>query len=258
MIRLRVQGLTQRFPSRDGRWRTVLDEVSLEIEPGSFTCLLGPSGSGKSTLLHVMAGFERPSQGRVLAGEDEVRRPSPSRPVIFQEPGLFPWRSVLGNVLFALQARGLRGPEARQRALRYLHMVGLGEAADLHPHQLSGGMKQRAAIARALAVEPEALFLDEPFSALDTFTRFLLQDELLKLWRERRTTIVFVTHDIDEAVYLGQRAVLLSPAQGRITRDIRLSLPRPCDRTSPDFLAARREVFAAFELIHEQALEYVL
>jgi NitT/TauT family transport system ATP-binding protein len=253
VIRLEAKGISRSFPNPAGGERTVLDAVDLHIEPGSFTCLLGPSGCGKSTLLHILAGFDKPNAGQALAGGQPITGPDPTRPVIFQEPGLFPWRTVLGNVLFPLEARGERGPQARDKARSFIELVGLTHAVNLFPHQLSGGMKQRTSLARALAVQPQALFLDEPFAALDTFTRFKLQDELLRLWKEQSTTVVFVTHDIDEAVYLAERVVLLSPGRGRISHEISIRMARPCDRTSPSFLAARREVYAAFELVHEEA-----
>jgi NitT/TauT family transport system ATP-binding protein len=251
-VSLELRDVTKRFDQR-----LVLEHLDLRLESGTFTTLLGPSGCGKSTILHLLAGFEKPSAGEVWAGEARVRKPDARRPVIFQEPGLFPWRTALGNVRFALEAQGIRGSEARDKASTFLELVGLGHALDLHPHQLSGGMKQRVAIARALALEPDVLFLDEPFSALDTFTRFHLQDELLRLWSEKNRTVVFVTHDIDEAVYLSQRVVLLAPGKG-IAGDFRIDLPRPAERTGSAFLAARREVYSAFHLIHESATEYAI
>lgn len=251
-VSLELRGVTKRFEDR-----VVLENLDLHLEAGTFTTLLGPSGCGKSTILHLLASFEKPSFGEVRADGQRVSKPDARRPVIFQEAGLFPWRSALGNVLFALEAQGQRGAKARAKAAEYLELVGLGHALDLHPHQLSGGMKQRVAIARALALEPEVLFLDEPFSALDTFTRFRLQDELLRLWSEKNRTVVFVTHDIDEAVYLSQRVVLLAPGKG-IAGDFRIDLPRPAQRTGSAFLTARREVYSAFHLIHETSTDYAI
>lgn len=255
---LELVNVGKHFVEPGGARRSVLSGLSLKLEAGSFTCLLGPSGCGKSTVLHLLAGFERPSAGEVRCGGCPVLGPGPTRPVIFQEPGLFPWCTALGNVLFALKASGRRGPEAKEIAVHYLSLVGLQDALHQHPHQLSGGMKQRVAIARALAVDPDVLLLDEPFSALDTFTRYRLQDELLRLWKQRRSTVVFVTHDIDEAVILAQRVVLLSPVHGRISGDIPIRIPRPADRTGSHFLGARREVFSAFHLIHEEVLEFAI
>jgi len=249
---LELVGVTKRFNAPGGTSRTILESLDLRLEAGTFTCLLGPSGSGKSTILHLLAGFEKPSSGQVLAGGRPVAEPDPRRPVLFQEPGLFPWRTVLGNVLFALEASGQRGAEARAIAEQYLAIVGMEGELQHHPHQLSGGMKQRVAIARALALQPEVLFMDEPFAALDTFTRYRLQDELLRLCQEQNSTVVFVTHDLDEAVYLAQRVVLLSPLQGRIAGDIPIALPDPPSRTSRAFLDARQEIFQAFHRIHHE------
>jgi NitT/TauT family transport system ATP-binding protein len=175
--------------------------------------------------------------------------------MIFQDYGLYPWKSVLGNVLFGLRARNIAAAEARERAHAALDMVGLRTAADKHPHELSGGMKQRVAIARALAVEPDILFMDEPFAALDAFTRIHLQDELLRIWQERRPTVVFVTHDLDEAITLGQRVVLMAPKPGRIQRVIDIPLPYPRERTQDNFALFRRQLFEEFHLVHRQAAE---
>jgi NitT/TauT family transport system ATP-binding protein len=248
-----LQGVEKRFRSARGEEQVALSQVELEIKSGEFVCLVGPSGCGKTTLINLLAGFERPTIGQVVIDGRPVTGPDPDHIMIFQDYGLYPWRSVLGNVLFGLQARGVAPAEARERALATLELVGLVAAADKHPHELSGGMKQRVAIARALAVEPSVLFMDEPFAALDAFTRLHLQDELLRLWQETRSTVVFVTHDLDEAIALGQRIILMAPAPGRIQRIINVDLAHPRERTQDDFAQFRRELFTEFHLVHQQA-----
>jgi len=255
MKEISVDDVSLSFPRPDGSSREVLSDVSLKVEKGELLVLAGPSGCGKSTLMNLMAGFLRPSSGKVSIDGREVQKPDPRNIVIFQDYGLFPWRSVLGNVTFGLEAKGVPKAEAKETALRYIEMVGLKQFADSHPGQLSGGMKQRVSIARALAVEPEILFMDEPFAALDAFTRFRLQDELLKIWSERGQTIVFVTHDLDEAAYLSGKVVLMAPNPGRVKAIMKSPLPRPLSRGSAALLSFRNEIFAAFELIHQQAAQ---
>jgi len=249
--KLSLQGVTKDYQTAQGA-QTVLHQLDLEIQAGEFVCLVGPSGCGKSTLINLMAGFEQPTAGTIRIDGAAVSGPDPDRIMLFQDYGLFPWRTVLGNLLFALRARGVPRHTARERALSALTLVGLQQAADKHPHQLSGGMQQRAALARALAVEPSMLLLDEPFAALDAFTRLHLQDELLLIWQKKRPTIIFVTHDLDEAIALGQRIVLLAPNPGRVQRILTVGLPYPRERTASDFAEFRRELFNEFHLIHEQ------
>ena len=259
--KIRLQGVEKRFRSAKGEEQIALSQLDLEIATGEFVCLVGPSGCGKTTLTNLMAGFERPTSGEVLIGGRPVAGPDPDHIMIFQDYGLYPWRTVLGNVLFGLQAKGIPADQARAKALATLELVGLQHSTGKHPHELSGGMKQRVSIARALAVEPSVLFMDEPFAALDAFTRLHLQDELLRLWQETRSTVVFVTHDLDEAIALGQRVVLMAPNPGRIQRVIEVGLSYPRERTSHDFAEVRRQVFNEFHLVHEQAAnaaEYVI
>ncbi|BCS54153.1 ABC transporter ATP-binding protein [Geobacter sp. SVR] len=252
-VKIRMEGVGKTFRSARGEEQVALSRLDLEIKAGEFVCLVGPSGCGKTTLINLMAGFERPSQGSVLIDGKAVSGPDPDHVMIFQDYGLFPWRTVLGNVLFGLQARRLPPGEAREKALAALELVGLRQAADKHPHELSGGMKQRVSIARALAVEPSVLFMDEPFAALDAFTRLYLQDELLRIWNEKRPTVVFVTHDLDEAIALGQRVVLMAPDPGRVRSVLDVTLPYPRERTDDGFAAFRRELFEEFHLVHRQA-----
>ena len=255
---IELRDVSKRFRDAHGGERVVLKDVNLALPERSFTCLLGPSGCGKTTLMNLVAGFDKPCAGSVAINGVPVQGPDPRRSAIFQDYGMFPWRTALGNVLFALAAKGEHGKEARATAMHYLDLVGLGQAAHQHPQQLSGGMRQRVALARALAVRPDTLLMDEPFAALDTFTRFRLQDELLRLWVERRPTVIFVTHDIDEAVYLAERVLVMAPDPGRITHDITIDLPRPCDRTHPLFLEARGKIFQALSLAQRDTAEYAI
>lgn len=253
--KIRLSGVEKRFQSARGEQQVALSRLDLTVNSGEFICLVGPSGCGKTTLINLMAGFEKPSDGSVMIDGKPVLAPDPDHIMIFQDYGLYPWRTVLGNVLFGLQARGVPASEARAKALAALELVGLLPSIDKHPHELSGGMKQRVSIARALAVEPSVLFMDEPFAALDAFTRLHLQDELLRIWTEKQPTVVFVTHDLDEAIALGQKVVLMAPNPGRIQRILDVQLPHPRERTDADFAAFRRELFEEFHLVHRQASE---
>jgi NitT/TauT family transport system ATP-binding protein len=253
--KISLKGVEKRFVTAQGLEQVALSSVDLEIQAGEFVCLVGPSGCGKTTLINLMAGFEKPSDGSITIDGKPVTGPDRDHIMIFQDYGLYPWRTVLGNVMFGLESRGVVAHEARAKALATLELVGLRQAAEKHPHELSGGMKQRVAIARALAVEPSVLFMDEPFAALDAFSRMHLQDELLRLWQESRPTVIFVTHDLDEAIALGQRVVLMAPAPGRIQRILEVSLPHPRERTRDDFAIFRRELFKEFHLVHQQALQ---
>jgi NitT/TauT family transport system ATP-binding protein len=252
-VKIRLNGAQKSFRDSNGAEQQALAPVDLTITAGEFVCLVGPSGCGKTTLLNLLSGFESPSNGCVEIDGKSVTAPDRNRITIFQDYGLFPWKTVLANVLFGLEARGMAPAVARERAVQALELVGLRGAARKHPHELSGGMKQRVAIARALAVEPDLLFMDEPFAALDAFTRLHLQDELLRIWQERRPTVVFVTHDLDEALVLGQRVVLMAPRPGRIQRVLDVPLPYPRERTGDDFAHFRRELYEEFHLVHRQA-----
>ncbi|MFI9113857.1 ABC transporter ATP-binding protein [Streptomyces venezuelae] len=213
-LAVRLEGLSLGYGSAP-----VLERTDLEFPAGSFTALLGPSGCGKSTVLGAVAGFIPPLDGKVTAGARPVRRPGPERGVVFQHYALFPWRTARGNVEFALKRLGLPRAERRRRALEALAEVGLADGTDKYPAQLSGGMQQRVALARALAAEPEVLLMDEPFGALDALTRARMQSLLRELWQRRGTTVLFVTHDIDEALALAQRVVVLGGTPGRVLAD---------------------------------------
>ncbi len=225
--RLSLRGVTRTFRGEDGKQLVAIDNVDLQVRAGGFLCLVGPSGCGKSTLLYMMAGLTRPSSGEVWMDSHRVDGPGTDRILIFQELGLFPWLTVSKNVEFGLKIKGVPKNERADRAMEYLRLVHLLKFKDSYIHQLSGGMRQRVALARALATEPEVLLMDEPFAALDAQTRDLLHDELERIWTETRRTIVFVTHNVREAVRLGDRVVLLTFRPGRVKREFPVDLPRP-------------------------------
>ena len=240
---LRVEAVGKRFASGGGEVEA-LRGAGLSIAPGEFVCLIGASGCGKSTLLRLIGGFEQPSEGRVLMGGAPVTGPGPDRGMVFQDYGLFPWLTVRRNIAFGPAARGLPKHEVTEIAARFIDMIGLQRFADAYPHQLSGGMKQRVAIARVLANDARLVLMDEPFGALDAMTRERLQEELLEIWQRTGLTVVFVTHSIEEAVFLGDRVVVMSPGPGRIVDDIAITLDRPRDVASPAFNAVRRHLSA--------------
>ncbi len=223
---LEVQGVEKEFPTREGSL-AALDHVDLTVEDGEFLCLVGPSGCGKTTLLYILAGLEPPSRGQVLVGGTPIAGPDPSRVLIFQEGALFPWLTAQGNVEFGLRMKGLPRREREARARDLLRTVHLESFEHAWIHQLSGGMRQRVALARALAVDPAVLLLDEPFGALDAITRERLHEELLEVWLTTGKTMVFVTHNVREAVVLADRVLVFSPRPGRVVAEHRLHLPRP-------------------------------
>ena len=237
-----IENLSKSFPKEDGDVIWALKNINLEIQDKEFVCLVGPSGCGKTTLLRIIAGLETPTTGRVIVDGHEVTGPDPRRGMVFQEYSLFPWRKVIDNIAFGLEMRGVEKEERRKTAERYLEMVGLSQFRDAYPYELSGGMRQRVAIARALANDPDVLLMDEPFGALDAQTRNRMQRELLSLWDETKQTIVFVTHSVDEAVYLADRIIVLSPRPATVREDIAIPWPRPRDRTSAGFAEVRRRV----------------
>ncbi len=242
---LTVEGLTRRFGGRD-----VVSDVSLRVVPGQVTCLLGPSGCGKSTLIRMLAGLDYPTGGRFLLDGKEVSGPGADRGMVFQGYTLFPWLSVKKNVMFGLEVNGRSGSAVEQEALQWIDLVGLSHAAEAYPSQLSGGMKQRVAIARALANQPQILFMDEPFGALDAQTRSQMQAYLLQIWKNVDVTIMFVTHDLDEAIYLSDRILVLKANPGEIQEFIEVPVPRPRSPEqfiSPEFLATKQRLE---ELIH--------
>lgn len=223
-IKIDVRGVSKRFRAA-GREIAALETVDFRIQEGEFVCIVGPSRCGKSTLLRILAGLETPSLGEVV-----IARNDPSRPLnamVFQENSIFPWMTVRNNVAYGLDARGADRTVRDGRVDRLLAVTGLDRFADAYPHQLSGGMKQRASVARAFASDPEILLMDEPFAALDEQNKILLQDELLRLWSESRKTVVFITHSIDEALVLGDRVLVMSARPGRIKTDLPIGFARP-------------------------------
>ncbi|WP_291378830.1 ABC transporter ATP-binding protein [Demequina sp.] len=223
---VRLDAVTQAF-ARRGSHRAALAELSLDIAAGELVAVVGPSGCGKSTLLDLIAGHARPATGSVTVGGVPVAGPGPQRMLVFQEHALFPWLTVQANVEFGLRSAGVAPDRRAATADEWIARVGLADAAHLHPHELSGGMRQRAALARAFALAPQVLLMDEPFSALDAPSRDRLHVELQDLWRETGTTIVFVTHNVREAVTLGDRVVVMSSGPGRVIAEVAVTLPRP-------------------------------
>jgi ABC-type nitrate/sulfonate/bicarbonate transport system ATPase subunit len=241
----------------DGRSRTeivALGNFTLDIKAGELITIVGPSGCGKTTLLNIAAGFERHTAGRILIDGQPVAGPGPDRGVVFQEYALFPWLRVTQNVAYGLAERGMRKNEAHELAESWLERVGLEGFGHQYPHELSGGMRQRVALIRVLANDPRILLMDEPFAALDALTRGILQKELEILWEETRKTVIFVTHNVEEAIYLGDRMVIMSARPSSIKAVVPINLPRPRDATTGEFNEHRR--FAAEQLIQEQQTSF--
>lgn len=234
----------------NGQKIEALRDANLVVKKGEFVCLIGASGCGKSTLLRIVAGFEPPSSGSALMWDKPVGGPAPDRGMVFQDYGLFPWLTVRQNIGFGPSSRGLPRAEVRDTVERFVTMVGLTRFADAYPHQLSGGMKQRVAIARVLANDAEVVLMDEPFGALDAMTRERLQDELLDIWQRTKLTVLFVTHSIEEAIFLADRVVVMEPGPGRIASEHMITLPRPRDVASPEFNEVRRDLSARLHSHH--------
>jgi NitT/TauT family transport system ATP-binding protein len=248
VTKVKVRDLCVRFNGEQGDVQALKD-VSFTVEPGEFLTVLGPSGCGKSTLIRTVAGFQAPEKGEVRLKDRTVSKPGPDRIMVFQEfDQLFPWRTVLGNVEFALKLKGLSKEERKSRARQFLSMVGLTGFENAYPHQLSGGMKQRAAIARSLALDPEILLMDEPFGSLDAQTRTILQSELVRIWEEVGSTIIFITHNIQEAILLGDRVLVMSARPGRIKTVIENHLPRPRMPETPEFMELWHELYGMLEV----------
>src|SRR4030081_3230971 len=236
--------------SQNGRSIEALRGVNLSVRKGEFICLIGASGCGKSTLLRMAAGFETATHGHNLMWGVPISLPGPSRGMVFQDYGLFPWLNVRDNIGFGPKSRRRTHAEIRETVDRFIELIGLQRFADAFPHQLSGGMKQRVAIARVLANDAEVVLMDEPFGALDAMTRERLQDELLEIWQRTKLTVVFVTHSVEEAIFLANRVVVMTPGPGRIESDNALDLPRPRDVSSPEFNAIRRVLGAKLHSHH--------
>lgn len=256
-MQIEVKNLSVTFGENEKKM-TALKNVSVGVEKGEFVCLLGPSGCGKSTLLNAMAGFLKPIAGTVTIDGKTVESPDISYVMIFQNYGLLPWRTVERNVTLGLESQNIPKEEQKKIVKKYIEMVGLKGAEKKYPRQLSGGMQQRVAIARALAVDPEILFMDEPFGALDAITRMKLQDDILQICRTTQKTIVFVTHDIEEAIYLADRVIIMEADPGQVKADIKIPLGKNRDRTSADFLAIRDKIFEIFHMKKADAIEYYI
>jgi ABC-type nitrate/sulfonate/bicarbonate transport system ATPase subunit len=245
--RLSIERLAKTYRSRSGESLQALGPISVEVDAGEFLVVVGPSGCGKTTLLHLLAGFLEPSEGRILVGGEAVERPGADRAVVFQSYALFPWLSEAENVEFGLRSRNPSRRARREIAQSYLKLVGLQDFASKGIDELSGGMKQRVAIARAFAVEPAILLMDEPFGALDALTRRLLQRELLRIWEERKRTVVFITHSVSEALFLADRILLMSCRPGQIKGEWRIDAERPRDVTSEPMASLEREIYALLD-----------
>src|SRR5438067_8538832 len=245
---LAIREIRKSFPTPDDPLsrRQVLDGVSFSLAAGELVSLIGPSGCGKSTLLRLIAGLDSSDSGDLLVGSDPITAPNAERGLVFQDPNLFPWLTVRRNIEAGLVARGVLR-EKRNEVDEFMRLVGLEIFANVYPHHLSGGMAQRAALARALINHPKLLLLDEPLGALDAFTRMRMQDEVLRLWQARGTTMLLVTHDIDEAIYMSDRIMIMSPRPGRIERITSVAVDRPRQRSSPDFLRLRGDIL---EFVH--------
>jgi ABC-type nitrate/sulfonate/bicarbonate transport system ATPase subunit len=245
---LRVRQVSKYFAALNGAGvgALALDKVSLMVSAGELVSLVGPSGCGKSTLLRMIAGLTLPTEGELLVGNELITEPNAERGLVFQDPNLFPWLTVRRNIEAGLVARGVLAQQ-RHQVDEFMRLVGLETFADAFPHHLSGGMAQRVALARAMINHPRVLLLDEPLGALDAFTRMRMQDEVLRIWRTHRTTMLLVTHDIDEAIYMSDRIVIMTPRPGRIEQIIQVNMDRPRDRSSEDFLRLRGDIL---EIMH--------
>jgi NitT/TauT family transport system ATP-binding protein len=249
--KLTLRNISMIYAQRGQRFAALRD-VSLEVQAGEFISLVGASGCGKTTLLRIVDGLVPPSRGEVLVNGKVVTKPGPDRGFVFQQDALFPWRTVLDNILFGLEVQGKVKRDARARADALIRLVGLGGFAQHFPHELSGGMRQRANLARALTIDPDILLMDEPFAALDAQTREIMQSELLRIWRNNRKTVMFVTHQIDEAVYLADRVVVMTSRPGQIKAVLDVDIPRPRDlsvKRTPEFLGL---VDAIWKMIEEE------
>jgi NitT/TauT family transport system ATP-binding protein len=245
-IALSIEKMGKTFPKEGGEM-VALEETDLQVKNGEFVCILGPSGCGKTTLLRIIAGLQRPTTGRITIKGKEITGPGSDRGMVFQEFGLLPWRTVRSNVEFGLELKGVGRSERTKVSTRLIEMVGLTGFEEAHPNELSGGMKQRVGIARALATDPAILLMDEPFGALDAQTRNLMQKELLRIWKETKKTVIFVTHSVDEAVFLADRIIVLSGRPGHIKDIYDIPLEKPMDRASPDFANLRKCILNELE-----------
>ena len=245
---LEIRSVDRTYKDTGNNTVEALKNIDLTVNRGEFVTLIGPSGCGKTTLLRLLAGLDAPESGTIALNGKEITGPDPSRGYVFQQSGLFPWLTVEKNIASGLKARGVY-KENKADVSKYLGLIGLNGFEKAYPHQISGGMAQRVAIARALINHPVALLLDEPMGALDAFTRADLQDKLLELWEKNATTMVLVTHDVDEALYLSDRIVIMTPRPGKISEVLTVSLPRPRQRNPPDFISMRSSILEKLHLV---------
>ncbi len=250
--KLEIRNLTKTFSTEDGEMMA-LEDISIEVKPAEFLCIIGPSGCGKTTLLRMIAGLDHPSSGEIILDGKEVKGPSPDRGMVFQEFSLFPWRTVIKNVTFGLEIQGIEKKEQYRIAEKYIELVGLQGFENHYPYELSGGMKQRVAIARALATEPSILLMDEPFGSVDAQTRNILQEELLEIWKRTKKTVLFVTHSVDEAVYLADRVAVMSARPGCLIKCLDIDIPRPRKRTSLEVNEFREKLLMLLSLERSKA-----
>jgi len=246
-----LRNVSKTFTTRQNEPLIALDNISAQVAKGEFLCILGPSGCGKTTLLRMIGGLDHPTSGEIDVEGTPVAGPDPRLAMIFQEYSLYPWRTIRANVGFGLQMRGMPHEEREEIVNRFISLVGLEGFGDSYPYELSGGMRQRVAVARALATDPAVLLMDEPFGALDAQTRNRMQKELLQIWEKTKKTVIFVTHSVDEAVYLADRIMVLSPRPGRIAGIYDVEIPRPRERTSVAFATLRRDVLELIDRLED-------
>ncbi len=242
---LSIKNLNKTYHTEEGDEVVALSDINLDVADKEFVCFIGPSGCGKTTLLRITAGLEKPDSGTLTVNNVPIKGPGPDRGMVFQEYSLFPWRTVLKNITFSLELKKIPKSEREKIARDFLELVGLSKFADSYPHELSGGMKQRVAIARALVNDPDVLLMDEPFGAVDAQTRNRLQHELLNIWEKKKKTVLFITHSVDEAVFLADKVVVFTARPGRVKEVISIDLPRPRERTSFEANAVREHLLAS-------------
>lgn len=247
---IKIRDVRRVFKDLSGNDTIALEKINIDINPGEFISLVGPSGCGKSTLLRLITGLDKPDEGELYLDDDKITAPHYERGLVFQNPTLFPWLNVHDNVASGLKARKIYN-EKKEEVAEFIKLVGLEGFEKSYPHQLSGGMAQRVSLARALVNHPKVLLLDEPLGALDAFTRMQMQDEILRLWKERGTTMILVTHDVDEAIYLSDRIVIMSPRPGKVEEIIDVKLHRPRQRNYPDFLRLRSRILETLNFAKE-------